>query len=103
VPAFNQPTSIGESSVLLTSYENFRNTLYKGTNLASIDPHTGRPALPFHPRRDAWSEHFTVEDAQIVPLTPEGRATAALLKLNAPARVEFRALLAQAGRFPMRG
>lgn len=29
----------------------------------------------FDPRRDAWSDHFKLDGALIVPLTPQGRVT----------------------------
>jgi HNH endonuclease len=72
---------------------------HKGANIASVDSATGQPVFLFHPRRDSWSEHFKLEGARIVPLTPSGRATAALLNYNSPARVEFRETLVAAGRF----
>jgi hypothetical protein len=41
----------------------------------------------FHPRRHEWDEHFVFEGAAIVGLTPIGRATVRLLKLNVPERL----------------
>ena len=73
----------------------------KGTNIASVDPASGQSVFLFHPRRDSWSEHFKLEGARIVPLTPVGRATVALLKFNTAERLEFRATLVAAGRFPL--
>lgn len=74
---------------------------FKGTNIASIDPQTSQPVFLFHPRRDAWGDHFRTEGARIVPLTAKGRATAALLRFNHPERLESRRLLALAGRYPI--
>jgi hypothetical protein len=37
-----------------------------------------------------WSDHFSVSGAQIVGLTPVGRATARLLNMNDVRRVELR-------------
>jgi hypothetical protein len=74
---------------------------YKGTNLASIDPESGQPAFLFQPRRDKWSDHFRIEGARIVPVTATGRATAVLLRLNDPDRIESRQLLGLAGRYPI--
>lgn len=71
---------------------------FKGPNIASVDPHTGQSAFLFNPRRDKWPEHFKLEGGRIVALTPAGRATAALLRLNLPERVESRELLRRAGR-----
>lgn len=74
---------------------------HKGTNIASVDPDTGLPVLLFHPRGDSWREHFTAEGSRIVPLTPSGRATAALLKFNTAPRLRLRETLVLAGRFPV--
>lgn len=63
---------------------------YKGPNISSIDPETGTMVRLFHPRKDLWSDHFEVRSGQIVGLTPAGRATARLLNMNAPRRVELR-------------
>jgi 5-methylcytosine-specific restriction endonuclease McrA len=63
---------------------------YKGPNLTSIDPLTGMITALFHPRDDSWSDHFELRGGQILGLTATGRATAQLLKMNAPRRVELR-------------
>jgi hypothetical protein len=70
---------------------------YKGPNLAAFDPTTGALAVLFNPRSDAWEEHFVVDEFLIVGLTPIGRATAALLNMNDPDRVQLRAELAANG------
>jgi hypothetical protein len=54
----------------------------------------------FNPRLHAWSDHFRLDDAEIVPLTPEGRATIALLKFNRADRLTVRLLLFKAGYYP---
>ncbi len=63
---------------------------YKGPNLVSIDPVTGDVVPLFNPREDAWTDHFALQAGEIVGLTPTGRATARLLNMNAPRRVELR-------------
>ena len=63
---------------------------YKGPNLTSIDPDTGIVTALFNPRGEVWSDHFAVQGAHILGLTPTGRATVRLLKMNAPRRVELR-------------
>lgn len=70
----------------------------KGPNLSSIDPETGEPVALFHPRREIWASHFRLEGARIMPLTPAGRATAALLRFNSRARLADRETLLKAGR-----
>ncbi len=74
----------------------FRCNLHKGPNLTSIDPVTGNMARLFNPRQDAWNEHFTLRNVQIVGLTPIGRATVRALSMNAAERMQLRAeLMAQ--------
>src|SRR5262245_46703173 len=67
-----------------------RCNLHKGTNIASLDPKTGAVAELFNPRTQAWSEHFQIQNAVIVGLTPHGRATARLLNMNDEGRVDLR-------------
>lgn len=73
----------------------------KGPNLASVDPETGKSVFLFNPRRDRWAEHFRLDGSRIVPLTPAGRATAALLQFNTPNRLRLRLQLQRAGRYPV--
>jgi hypothetical protein len=68
--------------------------LYKGPNLAGIDPQTGQIVSLFHSRRDTWSEHFAYEGLDIVGTTAAGRTTALLLKMNDPDRKRVRELIA---------
>ena len=71
-----------------------RCNLKKGPNIASIDPETGFLVALYHPRRQAWPEHFSPEpDGTIKGLTSEGRATVELLDMNDHDRVQLRALL----------
>lgn len=63
---------------------------YKGPNLSSIDPISNEKVDLYNPREDAWHEHFEVRGAEIIGISPTGRATARLLNMNAPRRVELR-------------
>jgi hypothetical protein len=64
---------------------------FKGPNLSSIDPMTGKIVALFHPRKDAWHDHFILqEDGLIVAMTDAGRATVRLLNMNAHHRVLLR-------------
>ena len=74
----------------------------KGPNLSAIDPESGSVVPLFHPRVDSWEHHFAHTNLQIVGLTPTGRATVALLRMNAPDRVEVRRELAQRGELDLR-
>jgi hypothetical protein len=76
---------------------------YKGSDIASIDwDDSGQVAPLFNPRRQIWNEHFqfNVVTARIEPLTPEGRVTVFLLRLNSDEHVISRRLLVQLRRFP---
>jgi hypothetical protein len=56
----------------------------KGTRMRYPDPATGKDAPLFNPRRDVWSAHFRWSEngVEIIGLTPCGRATVVVLKLN---------------------
>lgn len=72
----------------------------KGSDFGSFDPETGEIILLYNPRQQIWSEHFLLEGARIVPLSPEGRVTAFVLKLNDEIRVRARQVLLEAGQYP---
>jgi 5-methylcytosine-specific restriction endonuclease McrA len=74
-----------------------RCNLYKGPNLTSIDPETGRVIELFNPREDDWNEHFALHGAVILGLTPTGRATVRLLRMNAQRRIQLRRELSRRG------
>ena len=59
-----------------------RCNLSKSSNLSGIDSETGRTVVLFNPRTQIWSEHFAYSDAEIIGLTPTGRATVAVLNMN---------------------
>jgi 5-methylcytosine-specific restriction endonuclease McrA len=79
----------------LTTAENlacacWRCNRYKGTDLGSFDPETRAFSFLFNPRTQKWSDHFRLQDAQINGITPEGRTTVYLLKLNSNERITER-------------
>jgi hypothetical protein len=63
---------------------------HKGPNLSGIDPSTQQIVQLFHPRNDRWNDHFRWQASRLVGLTPQGRATIAVLEINHPLRVELR-------------
>ena len=72
---------------------------FKGPNIAGIDP-DGAPELAvqlFHPRKQVWSEHFEWNGAVLTGITPTGRATISVLRINDSDAIEFRRLLLDAG------
>lgn len=64
--------------------------LHKGPNLSAIVPQTRQVVQLFHPRQQQWTEHFVQDDIYIVGLTPVGRATVQLLKMNDLSQLELR-------------
>lgn len=75
---------------------------YKGSNVGSFDPETGNLVPLYNPRTQAWADHFRLDGPIIEPLTPEGRVTVKILRLNDVARVEERVLLIELGLYPRR-
>ena len=64
---------------------------YKGSNIAALDPLTQQAAKLYHPRQQEWDEHFGISaDATLIGLTPEGRTTVFVLRLNDEERVKQR-------------
>jgi HNH endonuclease len=62
----------------------------KGPNLSGVDPFTRTIVPLFHPRKNAWEDHFQAREAWIDGATPTGRATVHVLALNDPRRLELR-------------
>lgn len=65
----------------------------KGPNMSAVDPETNMLIPLFNPRKDTWQNHFELEGFEIVGVTPVGRATVQLLRLNEPERIEVRRTL----------
>jgi HNH endonuclease len=76
-------------------------SLRKGARRTAIDPETGAEEPLFHPREQAWADHFRWDGERVVPLTPTGRATAAALALNRPIMLAIRQEEAIRGRHPV--
>ncbi len=54
----------------------------------------------FNPRANNWHEHFAWNGANLVGITPIGRATVAVLKINDADYVSVRESLIAGGEFP---
>lgn len=65
----------------------------KGSNVAGYDPATDTLVPLFNPRADRWADHFKWDGPILVGITPQGRATVEVLRINDAARVEHRRLL----------
>lgn len=77
--------------------------VYKGSDIASIDRETRQLTPLFNPRQQRWDQHFRLNNAVIEPLTPEGRVTVRLLRLNLSQHVNERRGLLNLGRYPCQG
>jgi hypothetical protein len=73
---------------------------HKGSNVAGVDPKTGRVVRLFHPRLHVWRYHFRYEGPVLVGRTAVGRATVEVLEVNQIEAIQQRALLIMAGMFP---
>jgi hypothetical protein len=75
-------------------------SLRKGGNSEAHDPDTGHSVRLFHPRNDAWTEHFEMDDEfRIIGVSDTGRATVALLRMNRPLAVAIRKTTALLGLY----
>jgi hypothetical protein len=61
-------------------------TRYKGSDLGSILVPSGDLIRFFHPRLDAWSDHFTSEGAIIKPRSAIGQVTERIFRFNLASR-----------------
>lgn len=76
-------------------------SLRKGAAVEAIDPETEAMVAIFHPRTEAWDDHFEVQqDGVIAGLTASGRATIARLRINRALAVAIRAEEMARGRYP---
>ncbi len=75
---------------------------FKSSKISATDPITGRKTSIYSPRRDIWKKHFVWSEdfSEIIGLTPKGRATVKLLKLNREEVVNLRKLLHLFGEHP---
>jgi len=71
----------------------------KGTDIGSVST-SGEFTRFFNPRTDHWWEHFRLEAATILPLTPIGEVTVRILGFNEGARIHERNELMRLGRYP---
>jgi len=72
----------------------FCNT-FKGSDIASLDPESRMLAPLYHPREQAWGDHFDMIEGVIVGKTSTRRATATLLQVNSFEMLALRQALIQ--------
>jgi hypothetical protein len=87
----------GKTTLANLAFACFECNRYKGSDVASFDPLTGQLTPLFNPRQQEWNAHFSYENGVIAPLTPEGRVTVILLRLNDPTRIQERIALGIGG------
>ncbi|MCC7424134.1 MAG: HNH endonuclease [Planctomycetaceae bacterium] len=75
-------------------------SLREGAQRSAVDPDSGLLVPLFSPRRDSWAEHFQWDGVAIGALTPTGRASIELLKLNRPLILAIREEESERGRHP---
>lgn len=73
---------------------------FKGFDFAAIDPAGGNPTLLFNPGLQAWQDNFALEGVLVVGLTPIGRATVELLRMNDQSVLAHRRQLIRKKRYP---
>lgn len=90
----------GETSADNLALACLRCNRHKGYNVGSFDPESGALVAFYNPRIHVWAEHFELDGPLIRPLTPHGRVTVKMLRLNDPARVEERQRLIAVKLYP---
>ena len=75
---------------------------YKAAKQTAEDPETSEEATLFNPQQQSWPDHFAwnLEMTEIVGLTPTGRATSKLLRMNRLQLVRVRKLWIKLGEHP---
>lgn len=73
---------------------------HKGSDLTTILESYEDIIALFNPRKEEWTEHFDIQNGEILPKTRIGKATIKLLKLNQPDLLISRQILSQSGRYP---
>ncbi len=74
----------GPTSLDNLAWSCLRCNKYKGPNLTGIDPESSQVSPLFNPRCQKWDEHFAWSGSRLIGLTPQGRATVAVLRCNHP-------------------
>ena len=90
----------------MSEYDNFALACpacngYKSDFVTGVYPEADTEVRLYHPRREFWSDHFGVNDAnEIQGTTDVGRATVARLQLNHVRQLTARAFWRSNGIFP---
>jgi hypothetical protein len=98
--AYHQQKARGTTEADNLAYACSFCNLFKGSDIASINPQSGELVRFFNPRQDRWSEHFRLSGSLIEPLTDIREATARIFGFNNNDRVLERATLIAIKRYP---
>ena len=72
---------------------------FKGSDIAGLDPRTGKLTRLFNPRRHQWAWHFRWEGPELIGRTAIGRTTILVLQINCEEAVTLRESLIVEGLF----
>jgi len=89
----------GETSLDNSAFACLHCNSSKGPNIAGRDKESDETVRLYDPRRDHWHDHFRWDGARLCALTPIGRVTIAVLRINLPDRVALRRSLMEEGVF----
>lgn len=75
---------------------------FKANRTTAVDPVTKQNVPLYHPRIDKWQDHFAWSNdyLEVMGLTPTGRATVEILKLNRLGLINIRRLTKIIGEHP---
>ena len=75
---------------------------YKTIRQTGFDLITQQDIAFFHPHRQLWTDHFAWDEAKtlLIGLTPAGRVTIAILKMNRPQLIRVRKMWVKMGEHP---
>ncbi|MGB8698840.1 MAG: HNH endonuclease signature motif containing protein [Thermosynechococcaceae cyanobacterium] len=75
---------------------------YKAVRQSGLDTVTQQEVALFHPQLQLWTEHFAWDEdgTQMVGITPVGRVTIVVLKMNRPQLVRVRKMWVKMGEHP---
>lgn len=75
---------------------------YKAVRQTATDPITKEEVGLFHPQKQSWADHFewNEEAIEITGLTPTGRVTVVVLKMNRPQVLRVRRMWVKMGEHP---
>lgn len=89
----------GNSGLDNLAWACFECNINKSENIASYDRVSGQLTPLFHPRKDAWENHFEFNAETLHGINAVGRITIHILDINHPDQLETRRILMQIGEW----